>query len=151
MSSEFLGTHSSCMHTFLKHLVTQCESQVRKLKIQFSIFKELPAAAPCLDFSWARHLSPSLALTLLQWGIPAEHKASLLTCKDLSLMIFPAADSTNTHPEPQPCAQKLDREGGGDSVHTMEHTQAQLVLADSAVLHTRKTFKTATCFKLYQV
>lgn len=85
VSSKFLGTHSSCMHTFLKHLVTQCESQVRKLKIQFSIFKELPAAAPCLDFSRSRHLSASLALTLLQLGIPTEHKASLLTCNDLSL------------------------------------------------------------------
>lgn len=82
VSSKFLGTHSSCMHTFLKHLVTQCESQV---KIQFSIFKELPAAAPCLDFSRSRHLSASLALTLLQLGIPTEHIASLLTCNDLSL------------------------------------------------------------------
>lgn len=90
MSSKFLGTHSSCMHTFLKHLVTQRESLVKKLIIQFSIFKELPAAAPCLDFSWARHLLPSLALTLLQWGILTEYKASLLTCKDLSLMIFPS-------------------------------------------------------------
>lgn len=35
----------------------------------------------------------------------------------------------------------------------MEHTQAQLILANNAVLltHTRKTFKTVTCFKLYHV
>lgn len=87
MSSKFLGTHSSCMHTFLKHLVTQRESLVRKLNYKFPIFKELPAAVPCLDFSWARHLLPSLALTLLQWGILTEHKASLLTCKDLSQLL----------------------------------------------------------------
>lgn len=35
----------------------------------------------------------------------------------------------------------------------MEHTQAQLILANNAVLltHTRTTFKTVNCFKLYHV
>lgn len=97
-----------------------------------------------MDFSWSRYLSPSLALTLLQWGIPTEHKASLLTCNDLSL-----PSQLLTALIPSQTSAMCTKAGQGGRRRLCAH---KLNLSLQTMLsHTCKAFKTVTCFKLYQI
>lgn len=121
-------------------------------KIWFSVFKELFAAASCLDFPQSRHLSSSLALTLLQSGLPTEHKASLLTRNDLSLVF-----RVLTILIPTQNLNHVQKSRAGREVETlctrwsMHELNLSLQISTVLLTHGCKTFNTVIRFKLYEV
>lgn len=90
-----------------------------------------------------------ITLTLLQWGIPTGHKASLLTRNDLSLAsqlliaLTPTQNLSHMH------KSWTGREE--ETLRTQQNTCKLNSTLQIRLSYTWKTFKTVTCFKLYQV